>query len=128
MTFTYDIGDDDYPDYAKKAAFSMPTTDYSVVVARRTHQSGKRDLTGWVLHYVGDDPESDWTLYKPGYCCRYPWDHNPEGDVPNIPDASNDVKDIPWKTPTGSIERYMESHYILLLDDERIIRTIERYR
>lgn len=129
MPFGYKIGDDEYPEYARKATFEMPTSGYDVVVARRLHQDGDKRLTGWVLTYVGDDPDSDYSLYKPGYRVEYPWVHDPEDSkTDNLPTEENELEELTWKEPTGAIQRYLEKSNLILLTDERIVRTIERYR
>lgn len=127
-TMRYNVGGDNYPAYAKHNTFSMPAgPGNSTIVCRRQHQR-RKELTGWLLLYVGDDPESDWTLYKPGYCIDYPWDFDPEAAETCIPDESNEAKQKPWKDRTAAIKRFMRSQKLLLVDDHRIVRTIERYR
>lgn len=125
----YNIGDDEYPDYARETTFEMPTggNSKSVILARRMHQDGK-SLKGWLMQYLGDDPESDYTLYKPGYTIEYPWDWNPEEAKTNVPDESNELETGDWEEPSAAIRRFMTNTHFLLVDDERVIRTIERYR
>lgn len=109
----------------------MPTPADTEAIVICTRDARNKRLRGWVMHLLGSDPESDWSLYEPDYCTEYPWRFNPDQATDPFPGKAGKQGKVTgkmWRQPTQAVRDLLKRNYILLVEDERISRTITRYR